>query len=152
MIKKFKIFIMCVCVLLSVVGCASKTSKSMSYTYSVETGDKIEITLDTSDEYELTSKLPFSILHDGETLSQGKFITAESYSEYEAVVNSDEKAKLIDSGDKDGNKYLFWSYNGSEYNYAVLIADSNTAVLIGNLVSEESAKECFERIDISKGK
>lgn len=152
MIKKFKIFFICVCVLLSVAGCASKANTSVSYTYSVETGDKIKITLDTSDKYELTSKLPFSILHDGKTLSQGKFITAKNYSEYADVVNSNKKAKLIDSGSKNGDKYIFWSYNDSEYNYAVLIAGSNTAVLIGNPVSEESAKECFKRVDISKAK
>jgi len=138
------------CVLLSMVGCNAKVNKSMSYTYSVDTGDKIKLTLDTSDNYKLTSEVPFSILKDEETLSQGQFITAENYSQYVDVVNSDEKATLIDSGNKDGNEYIFWSYNDSEYNYAILITDSETGVIIGNPVSEESAKECFERIDISK--
>lgn len=148
--KKYKIFFICMCVLLSMVGCNAKVKKSMTYKYSVDTGDEIKITLDTSDEYKLTPELPFSISHDGETLSQGQFIIAESYSQYVDVVNSDEKATLIDSGSKDGNEYIFWSYNDSEYNYAVLIADSNTGVVIGNPVSEEAATECFERIDISK--
>lgn len=148
--KKSKVFFICMFVLLSMVGCNAKVDKSMSFTYSVDTGDKIKLTLDTSDNYKLTSELPFSILKDEETLSQGKFITKENYSQFVDTVKSDEKAKLIDSGNKNGNEYIFWSYNNSEYNYAVLISDSKTGVIIGNPVSEESAKDCFEKIDISK--
>ncbi|TGY38961.1 hypothetical protein E5347_16565 [Clostridium sartagoforme] len=148
--KKFKVLFICMFVLLGMVGCSAKVGKSMSFTYSVDTGDKVKLTLDTSDNYKLTSELPFSILKDEETLSQGKFITEESYSQLVDTVKSDEKATLIDSGNKEGNEYIFWSYNESEYNYAVLISDSETGVIIGNPVSEESAKECFEKIDISK--
>lgn len=39
--------------------------------------------------------------------------------------------------------------NNSEYNYAILVGDSNTGVLIGNIVSEESAKEVFKRLEIT---
>lgn len=150
--KKFKVLFICMCILLGIVGCTAKADKSMSYTYSVDTGDKVELTLDTSDDYKLTSELPFTILKGEETLSQGKFITKENYSQLVDTVKSDEKDTLIDSGNKDGNEYIFWSYNDSEYNYATLIADSETGVIIGNLVSEESAKACFEKLEISKVK
>lgn len=150
--KKFKILFVCMFVLLSMVGCNAKLNKSMSFTYDVETGDKIKLSLDTSDKYKLKSDLPFSILKEEETLSQGKFITEENYSQLLESVNSDEKAKLIDSGDKDGNEYIFWSYNDSEYNYAVLVSDTKTGVIIGNPISEESAKECFKRMSINKVK
>lgn len=66
--------------------------------------------------------------------------------QYAAVVQSDENAKLLDSGTKDGNEYIFWSFNDREFNYAILIKDSNTGVILGNNVSEESARECFERL------
>ena len=42
-----------------------------------------------------------------------------------------------------------WNYNNSEYNYAILIKNSQTGVLLGNTVSEESAKEVFNRLQIS---
>lgn len=74
---------------------------------------------------------------------------AEPYQQYVSVVNADEKAEMIDSGTKNGNEYIFWCYNGSEYNCAILIKGSNTGIVLGNPVSEESAKECFNRLTIS---
>ena len=138
------------CVLLSMVGCNAKVKKSMTYKYSVDTGDEINITFNLSDNYKLKPELPFSISKDDETLIQGQFVTSENYNQFLDKINSDEKATLIDSGNKDGNEYIFWSYNESEYDYAILIGDSQTALVIASPVSEEAATECFERIDISK--
>lgn len=132
--------------LLIITGCSS----FKAYTFTVETGDKIKVKLDTSDGYDITSDLPFTITQDEETLSQGTFITLDGYNQYIAVVNSDSNAEIIDSGNKDGITYTFYSYNDSEFNYIIKIDDSNTGILLGNPISEESAKECFERLTISK--
>lgn len=115
----------------------------------MDNGDKIRISLNTTDNYDISSEVPFTVSCDKEKLSQGSFVLAESYQQYVSVVNTDENAKLIDSGTKDGNEYIFWCYNESEYNYAVLIKESNTGIVIGNAVSEESAKECFNRLTIA---
>lgn len=128
---------------------ACNTTSSKVYTFTVDNGDKIKVELNTSNDYDLSSDVPFAILCDGKTLSQGSFVMAESYQQYVSVVNTDENAELIDSGTKDGNEYIFWCYNGSEYNYAILIKGSNTGIVLGNPVSEESAKECFNRLTIS---
>lgn len=127
----------------------SNTKSSKAYTFTVDNGDKVKVALNTEDNYDLSSDVPFTISCDGKTLSQGSFILAEAYQQYVSVVNTDKNAKLIDSGTKDGNEYVFWSYNDSEFNYAVLIKGSNTGVVIGNPVSEESAKECFDRMTIT---
>ena len=148
MFKKISMLLSGMFLLLSLAGCNS----SKAYTYSVETGDSVKVSLDTSDKYDITSDLPFAISCDGTILSQGIFITSDNYSEYVDVVNADSNATLIDSGSKDGNKYIFWSYNNAEYNYAILIGDSNTGVILANNVSEEAAKECFGRITISIAK
>ena len=145
MFKKISMLLSGMFLLLSLAGCNS----SKAYTYSVETGDTVKVSLDTSDKYDITSDLPFAISCDGKALSQGSFITSEDYSLYVDVVDEDSNATLIDSGSKNGNKYIFWSYNETEYNYAILIGDSNTGVILGNDVSEESAKECFGRLTIS---
>ena len=129
------------------VGCSTNSSKT--YTFTVDNGDKIKISLNTTDNYDISSDVPFTISCDGKTLGQGSFVLAESYQQFISVVNTDENAKLIDSGIEDGNEYIFWCYNGSEYNYAVLIKESNTGIVIGNLISEESAKECFNRLTIA---
>ncbi len=143
--RKTVLLLSLLCILLTAAGCTT----SMSYTFSVDTGDSIKVTLDTTDQYKITSSLPITISHDGETLSQGTFILGEAYAEYQSVVDSDEKARLIDSGTKDGNEYIFWSYDDQEYNYAISIGHSNTGFLLSNPISEESAKDCFQRLTLS---
>lgn len=146
--KIFMSIIIAVSVVVCLTGCA-KSETHKAYTFDVETGDKIQVELDTSGGYDLTSEVPFEISLKGDVLSQGMFIEAAQYEEYAAVVAEDANAALIDSGTTDSYEYIFWSYNDSEYDIAVLIKDSNTGVLLGNIVSEESAKECFERLTFS---
>lgn len=140
-------FAVLVCMLAMFAGCT--TSSSMTYLFSVDNGDSVKITLDTTDHYKMTSEVPFTISHDGETLSQGAFIQGEAYSEYINAVERDEKAYVLDSGTKDGNEYEFWKYNDSEYNYVIKVAGTNTGIVLGNNVSQESAQECFNRLTIS---
>ena len=71
------------------------------------------------------------------------------YNQYVESAQYDEKVKVIDSGKIGENEFLFYEYNNSEFNYVVLVRDSNTGLIIGNNVSEESARECFERLEIS---
>lgn len=126
--------------LLTLTGC----TKSKSYTFTVETGDKIKIQLNTTDGYDLSSDLPFKISKDGNTLSQGTFITIDGYNQYIEAVNSDSNAKILDSKTKDGISYTFYSYNDSEFNYVIKVNDSNTGILLGNPNSQEEAEKCFE--------
>lgn len=143
--KRLICWVAMLCMVLTVTGC----STSVAFTFNVETGDSIKVSLDTSDDYGLTSSLPFEISCGDEVQSQGTFILGETYEQYVSAVETDANATLLDSGTKDGNEYIFWSYNDSEYNYAVKVGGSDTGLLIGNIVSEESAKECFERLTIS---
>ncbi len=129
-------------------GCGS-VSKSVSYTYSVDTGDSVKITLDTSDGYSMDSGLPFEISVDGEVVGQGTFIEADTYQDYVDAAKSDAQATVIEEDESGGNAYCFWSYADTEYDRAILVGDSDTAILLGNTVSEESARDCFEHLTIS---
>ena len=131
-----------------IAGCG-KGSFSKAYTYSVTTGDSVKIKLNTSDNYDISADMPFKITKDGEVLSQGTFMHGEMYNQYVESAQYDEKVKVIDSGKIGENEFLFYEYNNSEFNYVVLVRDSNTGLIIGNNVSEESARECFERLEIS---
>lgn len=135
------------CFLLALTGCHFETS--MAYTFSVDNGDSIKVSLNTTSKYTLTSDVPFTISHDGEVLSHGAFIHGEAYAQYANVAKNGENSRLLDAGTKDGNEYVFWCYNDQEYNYAISVAGSNTGIVLGNMVSEESAKECFNRLTIS---
>ncbi len=146
--KKLIAIILCLSVISTMLGCAFSAKSNVTYTYNVETGDTIKIRFDTSGKYRLTPNLPFAISHDGDTLSQGTFLVEDGYQQYVDIVNEDEDAILLDSGTKNGNEYIFWSYNDSEFNYAIMIKDSNTGLLIGNNVSQDSAEECFKRMEI----
>lgn len=140
-----------ICILLMVLilnGCGLNTSKS--YTFSVETGDKVEISLNTGNGYDLSSNLPFTISKDDNVLSQGIFVSSDKYEEYIEAVKNDMDAKVLDSGTKDGIEYMFWNYDNSEFNYAVLIKNSKTGIILGNNISKDSAEECFNRLKIRK--
>ena len=146
--KTYLLIISILCVLFIGVGCG-ESSSSKAYTFNVDNGDSIRVAIDTSDNYDISSDVPFAISCENEVLSQGTFIHGSAYAQYVSVLESDANAELLDSGKKDGNDYIFWCYNGSEYNYAILIADSSTGIILGNVVSEESAKECFSRLTIT---
>lgn len=144
-------FISCVLSLMLVIsvltGCNDNSTKA--YTFSVDNGDSIKVSLNTMDNYDISSELPFTITCNGELQSQGTFILGDAFAQYKNVVENDENAEMLDAGNKDGNEYIFWCYNGSEYNYAILIAETNTGIVLGNVISEESAKECFARLTVS---
>jgi hypothetical protein len=148
--RKFEKSFICMLLvgMLFVVGCGNATT-TVSYTYTIETGDSIIISLNTNDGYSLSSDIPFVISKDKEEQSQGTFIEAEYYSIYVDSVENDENAEIIDQGEKDNCSYVMWNYGDSEYDYVIMINGTNTGILLGNNVSEESAKECFDRLTIT---
>ena len=140
------VFLLCAFMLLC-TACQFSTSKS--FTFDVDNGDQIKVSLDTTGGFDLSSQVPFGISQNGKVLSEGTFIYSEYYDYYVEVVDNDSDAELLDSGTKDGNEFIFWCYNDVEYNYAILVRGSDTGVVIGNMVSEKSAKECFDRLTIA---
>lgn len=131
--------------LLVLTGCTT----TLSYTFEVETGDSVKVGLNTTDGYKISYKVPFEISLDDEVLSTGTFVTLDQYNQYKDAVDMDNNVKIIDSGSKDDITYVFYSYNNEEYNYLIKINDSKTGLLIGNIVSEKSAKEVFDRLTIT---
>lgn len=128
-------------------ACSANTTKTL--TYSVATSDTIEVRLATTDDYDITADSPFVITCGDEKMSYGTFIQSDVYEEYIKIANTDEHSSMLETGEKDGNEFVFWKYENegfSEYNFAILIGDSDTAIILANVVSEESAMECFERL------
>ncbi len=145
--KKLKLLV-CFIIFVCMVGCGSvKTHKSCTYT--VDNGDLVIVKLDTTNGYDMTMELPFEVSCDNQVLTYCSFIQADYYEQYVEVVETDEAVVKLDSGEKDGNAYVFWEYNSTEYNYVIMLGNSNTAVLLGNNVSKESAQECFNRLTFS---
>lgn len=132
----------------TLTGC----NMAKSYTFDVETGDKIKIELNTTDGYDLSSSLPFTVSKDGSVLSQGTFITLDGYDDYVDRVNNDTNSTILDSGSMNGVTYTFYSYNDTEFNYIIKIDNSNTALLLGNPNSQNEAQTIFELLTFSTEK
>ncbi len=123
-----------------------KFTTKLSYTYEVNTGDKITLSLNTTDGYSMTQDMPFSITKDDGIISRGTFIEASAYEVYESSMDLIDGIVNSDKGEKDGITYLYFNYNNTEFDYIIKINDSNTGLLLSNSISEESAKEMFDRL------
>lgn len=131
-------------------ACTTKTSKEV--TYSVDTGDSVKITIDTKDGFDITMDVPFTVSKGDTDIFTGSFIYAEYYDVYREVVDEESNAVLLDEGNKDGNDYFFYSFEGNagtEYDYFILIKDSETAIAMASLVGEKEATEAFKAMTIS---
>lgn len=144
--KKIIMFVaLAIIVMLALTGCEKKTSKS--YTFKVETGDKIEIKMNTTDGYNLTSELPIEFSKDDKVISHGSFGVESAYDQYYRIVKNSSMANIIEEKDKGNIKYIFYEYDNSEFNYIIKIKDSKTCFILGNNKSKASAREIFERLE-----
>ncbi len=128
---------------------ACTTSSSMSFTFDIDNGDKVKIELDTSTGYKLSSDVPFEISYKDKNVTTGSFMHSEGYDYYLEAAQTDSGVEDFESGSKDGNDYFYWNYNDKEFNYVIAVDGSDTVVIIGNQVSEESAEDVFERLTIT---
>lgn len=138
-----KILIISLFAVFTMTGCTT----NVAYTFSVETGDSITVQLDTSDGYKMSNKVPFEISLDGTVLTTGKFIEGKYYDDYLSSIKGDANATLIDESKRDDLEYIFYSYNGSEYNYVINIIGTKTGVILSSK-DANSAKEVFGLLSI----
>ena len=147
--KKTRILLLIIIAFITVImlsGC--EFTKSKSYTFDVETGDRITVKMDTSKKYDLTSDLPIEFSKDDEVLSYGSFAKEEAYDLYYNIVKSDSSCELIEEKSNKNGDYFFYKTDSGEYNYIIKIKDSNTCFILGNKESESSAKAVFKRLTL----
>ncbi len=150
-----RILALCLCgaMALGLTGCSGFTS-SKSITYTVENGDKITVTLDTSNGYKLKliDESPFvvGVTKDGETVCKGEFSYQENYSTYVGLVLSEyDEAYVSEDGLMNGNQYYIWNGSGSD-NYAdetdayVVLTGSYTAFILVTETTEEELKDVLK--------
>lgn len=143
--KIIMLFVLVLAIVLILTGCEKKSNKS--YTFNVETGDQIEIKMNTTEGYNLTSKLPIEFSKDDELISQGAFAQEYAYDEYYKLVKNDSDATIIEEKSNSNIEYFFYEYDDSEYNYIIKIKGSKTCFILGNNKSKKSAQEIFERLE-----
>ncbi len=132
---------------------ACSFSTSMSYTFTVSTGDEIKISLDTSDGYRLTEEdSTFSVEKDDEVVLQGIFLDETMYNDYM------ERAKAADisviaEDEKDGNPYFYYQTEvsaGTACQILLWIDGSQTGIMLASLSPQEDVDPAFERLEFSK--
>lgn len=137
--------------ILTLGACTSSTSKS--YTFNVQTGDTIKVKLDTSNGLSLSQQDgQFTVMKDEETILQGTFIDETGYNNY-LDIKGQQGMRVLEDTEKDGNTYYMYEIEGkagTEDNFVVWIKDSKTGMLIGSLAGQETAKEAFESLTITK--
>lgn len=125
-------------------GC--KSQSSMSYTFKVETGDSVKVTLDTSgSEYKLTqSDGTFAVEEEETAVLQGVFLTEDMYDQYKAAAET--AGAIVETGD---NGFILYEYEGAagvEHNILTMISDSDTGVIIASLEENDKVKEAYSKL------
>lgn len=140
-------------VVVSMGACGVKAHASKSYTFNVDTGDAVKVTLDVTDGYDITGKVPFEVTKDSEEIFEGSFLHEEGYELYREQIDGDETAEILNEGERSGNDFIFWQEeadDATEHNYVVKVKDSGTVVLLEGNASEDEAKAAFDRLTISR--
>ncbi len=130
------------------VGC--EASSSVSLTFNVETGDNINVKLDThKNDYELKADgSRFVVNEEDNEILKGIFLTTDMYDQYEASIM--ETGTIIEDGD-----YLFYEYEGeagTERNILLMVPDSETGIIIGSLESEDKVRDAYSKLSFSNEK
>lgn len=134
-------------------SCSVNTS--LSLTYKIENGDKIKVTLNTSDGHSLSQEENATIVvkKGDEAILQGVFLTNEMYDGYINSIRSTEGITIVEENDKDGSDYIFYQFegqSGTENTFIIKVKDSNTGALLASLSPKEDAKAAFEMLSFEK--
>lgn len=134
--KRLAGLICMVMVAASLVGCEAHTSKS--YTFNVDTGDRVKIELDTSDGYDLKQENSnFYVEKDDTTCVTGTFATAETWEYYSDIAYQDEEAEVLEHTDDK----LIWTTESGEYDMVYMLNDKTGVVTMCELSDEFSESD-----------
>lgn len=141
-------------VLFACVLCGCDTSKTMSFTFTVGTGDVIKVTLDTSDGFLLSqADSGYVVTKDGDNILQAVFVDQESYQQYMDAVTTQEGVMINRQGSENGITFTSYSYNGKagmENNFIIWIDGTDTGVVAGSLADLQTATRAFQSLSFTK--
>jgi len=114
--------------------------------------EKINITLNTTDGYDISAELPFYVTKNAKKICQGEFITIDSYDQALIDLKSTSGVKIIDKGSRDEGDYIFYSYDDSSFEYILKLKKSNTTIHLTSNDKKDDITTCakllkFEKID-----
>lgn len=141
---------MCVVLMMSLTACHS----SKSYTFRVDNGEKVQITLDTTDGYNIKQEDGvFTIQKEEEDILNGCFLSAEGYKQKAAAVAALGDEAIIKATPKDAPTFYCYQFEGEaglETDFLFQIEGGETGVLIGSLASRDEAEAAFKLLKFEK--
>lgn len=165
--KLRKRFMNTVCIaflILTLTGC----SESTSLTYDVRTGDTVEVTLDTSEGFQLEDaddiawedyegwgdRDSFYVMKDDAMILWGIFFDSEEYETYQDIYES--HGEIIEENSADGITWIFYGVDGvietgSVRCFMVWLDGSDTGIWmgVGNSIDSDTAKTSFDSLTFS---
>lgn len=134
-----------------IVGCT--VSSNMSLTFNVETGDAIEIELDSSDGLKLKEvDGHFAVVDGDQKVLEGSFLTEQMYEGWKGM-KDEEGVAVLEEFEKDGNPCFMLEVNkdGRILDFIVMWIDgSDTAVVVQGYLEPEMTKNVFDMLAFSK--
>lgn len=121
------------------------------WTFSVDTGDKVKVSIETSKGYNITGEVPFSILKDNEEIMIGKFGDYDDYDVSKNAIDGETGAVLLKEGKKDGFDYFFCTAETkkhTEYGYFLRLGNTTIALITTSLTQTE-AEAVFDAMAFS---
>ncbi|MDE6531494.1 MAG: hypothetical protein K2K96_12105 [Lachnospiraceae bacterium] len=155
--------VLCVMVIiLALTGCAS----SMSMTFNPQTGDTVNVTLDTSEGFTLSEAddlmqseddyCGFYVKEDDDTILLGIFIDEEEFDDYKDIYDNMNMSEIIEEDSANGITWIFYSTDGvvetgRVINILVWIDGSDTGILIGASILRDydTAKKALDSLTFS---
>lgn len=118
----------------------------ISYTYTIENGENVKLTLNSTGGYSIIDDSPILITKNDGVISKGKFISGSSLEVYEEGLALLDEIVYSTKEEKDNITYFYFNYNNTEFDYIIKIKDSDIGFMLTNYISEESAIDVFERL------
>lgn len=127
--------------ILALVICLCACSTSKSFTYKVDTGELVKITLDTSNsKYDIKANgSTFELYNDEQLISQGCFMDFSAFDKYKEAVNLDKNAEIIE---ETSTKIVYYYEDDetTEYDMILCISDK-TGVVVGSELNKNVTKD-----------
>ena len=138
--------------LITIMTCALLTAcqSSMSYTWKMDNGEKVETKLDTSDGWKIkTDGTQFTVSNESGTVCNGALITGEGYDYYMDELDGAGVVEII-----NGTDYIRWYYDsdtGTENDCIARIPGTSYYVLIGSQQSWDDLTEALNKLTLIRG-
>lgn len=146
----FPVLSMCLVLMLSLTAC--QTSKS--YSFQIDNGEKIKISLNTTDGYDLLQKEGvFTIQKDEKDILKGYFLSAEGYEQKVAAVNATKEVEMIEATPEGSPTFYCYQLKSAawiETDFLFRVEGAQTGAMIGSLATLEEAKAAFALLEFEK--